>query len=163
MVYESGSIVYEPFLGCCTVVASSQETILGVEQLFYQLQPPQGNATVKVPARQMASRGIRPLMTSKEMEGVLQTGAEASLPAQETYPQRLRRWTDRLRSGDHDGPVVMLREYQVLVSQGAKISPKESEMHETVQRSILQEIGAVLQISTEKASSRLNETVGLAL
>ena len=158
--FESGAVVYEPFLGCCTVVASSQETILGVEQMFYQLQPAQGSAVVKVPARQMAARGIRPLMTSDQMEGVLTAVGDAPSAGQETYAQRLRRWTDQLRSGEHHGALGMLREFNSLLSGGARLSPKETEMHETVQRTTLQEIAAVMQISPGKASARLNEAVG---
>ncbi|MBX3171056.1 MAG: hypothetical protein KF760_26850 [Candidatus Eremiobacteraeota bacterium] len=159
MVYETGTVVYEPFLGCCTVVASTQETILGVEQMFYQLQPAQGSAVVKVPARQMAARGIRPLMTIDQMELVLQRESEVPAPAQETYAQRLRRWTEQLRSGQHQGALGMLREFHSLLSGGARLSPKESEMHETVQRTTLQEIAAVMQISPGKASARLNEAL----
>ncbi len=159
--FESGAVVYEPFLGCCTVVASTQETILGVEQMFYQLQPAQGStAVVKVPARQMAARGIRPLMTSDQMELVLGARADAPAVGQETYAQRLRRWTEQLRSGEHHGALGMLREFHSLLTGGARLSPKETEMHETVQRTTLQEIATVMQISPGKASARLNEAVG---
>lgn len=158
--FESGSVVYEPFLGCCTVVGSTQETILGVEQWFYQLQPAQGNSVVKVPAKQMAARGIRPLMTSDQMEGVLQGESEATSQAQETYAQRLRRWTEQLRSGEHHRALGMLREFNALQTGGARLSPKESEMHETVQRTTLQEIATVMQISQGKASAKLSEALG---
>lgn len=161
MVFESGSVVYEPFLGCCTVVASTQETILGVEQEFYQLQPTQGSSVVKVPAKQMAARGIRPLMTSDQMELVLQAESETPALAQETYAQRLRRWTEQLRSGQHHGAMGMLREFNTLLSDGARLSPKESEMHDTVQRTTLQEISTVMQISQGKASVKLSEALGV--
>lgn len=159
--FESGAVVYEPFLGCCKVVASTQETILGVEQWFYQLQPSQGSAVVKVPARQMTARGIRPLMTADQMELVLQAAAEVPALAQETYAQRLRRWTEQLRSGEHHGALGMLREFATLHSDGARLSPKETEMHETVQRTTLQEIATVMQISPGKASVKLSEALGV--
>ena len=157
--FESGAVVYEPFLGCCTVVASTTETILGVEQVFYQLQPAQGSAVIKVPARQMTARGIRPLMTSEQMQQVLEASGQTPPVAQETYAQRLRRWTDLVRSGDHHGALGMLREFHTLHSGGARLSAKETEMHEAVQRTTVQEISAVMQISPGKASARLSEAV----
>ena len=108
-LYETGATVYEPFLGLCTIVSSTQETMLGVEQMFYQLRPPQGTSVVKVPASQMTSRGIRPLMSEAELEGVLVFELPNPEEKEETYGQRLRRWTERLRSGDHFGATKVLR------------------------------------------------------
>ena len=160
-LYETGATVYEPFLGLCTIVSSTQETMLGVEQMFYQLRPPQGTSVVKVPASQMTSRGIRPLMSEAELEGVLVFELPNPEEKEETYGQRLRRWTERLRSGDHFGATKVLREIRVLVSRGVRLSPKENELQETLNRTVRQEIAAVLGISPGKASVRLSQAVAM--
>ncbi len=85
--FEPGSVVFEPFLGLCRVTHSSQETMLGVGQLFYQLQSRQGSAVVKVPASQMVSRGIRPLLTVDQIEFKLGSESE-HLPQDDTEPVR---------------------------------------------------------------------------
>lgn len=156
VAYELGSMVYEPFLGLCTVVGSTEETMLGVQQMFFELKPLQGTAMVKVPALQMVSRGIRPLMSAEQLEVELEAeGPPWEDPGRETYAQRLKRWTQLLRSGRTASAYDFLREWQKLSELGTRFSPKETEMHENVQRVMVQEISEVLQISSGKASSRL--------
>ncbi|MFN8612079.1 MAG: hypothetical protein U0931_31330 [Vulcanimicrobiota bacterium] len=159
--YELGSLVYEPFLGLCQVTNLCQETMLGVQQDFYELTPRQGNAVVKVPALQMGSRGIRALLTPQQIEEALETQPEvAPSPEQETYAQRLRRWTSALRSGEVGIGYVFLREWSEMSTRGVRFSTKETEMHENVIRTLTEEISEVLQISSGKASSRLTRLVG---
>eukprot|EP01012_Entosiphon_sulcatum_P066131 TRINITY_DN95222_c0_g1_i1.p1 TRINITY_DN95222_c0_g1~~TRINITY_DN95222_c0_g1_i1.p1 ORF type:complete len:189 (-),score=31.17 TRINITY_DN95222_c0_g1_i1:1002-1484(-) len=148
-------MVYEPFLGLCTVVGSSEETMLGVQQIFFELKPLHGTAKVKVPALQMVSRGIRPLMSAEQLEVELEADGQVEDPGRETYAQRLKRWTQLLRSGRTASAYDFLREWQKLSELGTRFSPKETEMYENVQRVIVQEISEVLQISSGKASSRL--------
>lgn len=161
-LYEAGSTVYEPFLGLCTIVASTQETMLGVQQWFYQLRPPEGSSVVKVPASQMAARGIRPLMSLAELETVLQPEEKPSEDAEENYGQRLRRWTDRLRSGEVAGATGILRELRGLTSRGVRLSPKEGELQDSLNKTVKQEIAAVMGISLGKAGLRLNQAVDTA-
>ncbi|MBN9415271.1 hypothetical protein ABS71_05500 [bacterium SCN 62-11] len=156
--FEHGTLVYEPFLGLCQITNSSRETMLGVEQLFYEMQPRQGTAVVKVPAGQMTSRGIRPLMTTDEIEKALHTNSpSAPTTSNETYPQRIKRWTALLRSKQNFGGYEFLLEWQQLSTQGVRLSAQESELHGKIQRSLAQEIAEVLQISAESAAGKINE------
>ena len=156
--FEPGSVVFEPFLGLCRVTHSSQETMLGVEQLFYQLQPRQGSAVVKVPASQMVSRGIRPLLTVDQIETKLSADSE-HLPQDdsETRSQRLHRWTRMVRSEQDSGSYEFLREWHQLLTQGARFGAQENEMYGKIHRSLSQEISDVLQISSGRATSKLNQ------
>ncbi|MBS2039270.1 hypothetical protein JST97_30075 [bacterium] len=154
--YQLGSQIYEPFLGLCTVVDSTEETMLGVSQMFYELKPMEGTSKVKVPASQMASRGIRSLMSAAQIQRELSTTRGSwEDPGRETYAQRLRRWTQLLRSGQVGGAYEFLWDWKKLSELGTRFSPKEVEMHSNVQRVMIQEIAEVLQISTEKASSMI--------
>lgn len=155
--FELGSVVYEPFLGLCRVMNSSQETMLGVEQLFYELQPRQGSAVIKVPAAQMSARGIRPLMSAEQIEGVLTKEQEG--PAEgdpETGSERLRRWTQLLRSEQRAGAYEFVREWHKLAAQGVRFNSQESEMQVKIQRNLVQEMAQVFQISSGRAVIRLN-------
>ena len=132
--------------------------MLGVQHVFYELKPSEGTAKVKVPANQMTSRGIRPLMSPEQIEVELDSEGPAwEDPGRETYAQRLKRWTQLLRSGRTASAYDFLREWQKLSEQGTRFSPKEAEMHVNVQRVMVQEISEVLQISSGKASSRLQK------
>ncbi len=156
--FEPGSVVFEPFLGLCRVTHSSQETMLGVEQLFYQLQPRQGSAVVKVPASQMVSRGIRPLLTVDQIEFKLRSESE-HLPQDdtETRSQRLHRWTRLVRSEHDSGSYDFLREWHQLITQGGRFGVQENEMYGKIHRSLTQEISDVLQISSGRATIKLNQ------
>lgn len=132
--------------------------MLGVQQVFYQLEPRQGSAKVKVPASQMASRGIRPLLSPQQIEGLLGPAEQsAGESQQETYSERVRRWKGLLRSGNETSSYDFLREWHGLAAQGVNFSPKESEMYQNVQRSLTQEVAQVLGLSTGRASARLTQ------
>lgn len=156
--FEHGTLVYEPFLGLCQITNSSRETMLGVEQLFYEMQPRQGTAVVKVPAGQMTSRGIRPLMTADEIERALRTDSpSAPTTSNETYPQRIKRWTALLRSKHNIGGYEFLLEWRQLSTQGVRISAQETELHVKIQRSLAEEIAEVLKISNESAAGKISQ------
>ncbi|MFN8610871.1 MAG: CarD family transcriptional regulator [Vulcanimicrobiota bacterium] len=153
--YEVGSLVFEPFLGLCTVINWMEETVLGVHQSFYELQPGQGNARVKVPASQMPSRGIRTLMSAEQLETILTTTPSANASDDGEIP-RQHRWTRLVRSEQRLGAYEFLQEWRNLESSGANFNSKESEMREKIQKTVVQEIARVFQISLGKASLRLS-------
>lgn len=155
-VYELGALVYEPFLGLCTVVRSSPETMLGVQQTFYELEPRLGGAAVKVPAGQMLSRGIRSLLSVSEIETVLATEAAADHTADEDSNERVRRWTNLLRSEERSGGYQFLREWQMHSAAGTRLSSKEGDMRDKIARTLSQEMAQVLEIPSRTANSRLN-------
>ncbi|MBS2036865.1 hypothetical protein JST97_17875 [bacterium] len=155
--YAPGSVVYEPFLGLCTVVSCNLETMLGCQQLFYEIRPRQGAAVVKVPAAQMATRGIRPLMSAQQIEETLNRAQTSQWEeTEENYSLRLRRWNQLLRSEQKSGGYDFLSEWHHLVAHGVRLTTQETELHGKIQRSLLQEIAQVLQISPNKASLRLS-------
>lgn len=157
--FELGSMVYDPFLGVCTVMNSSEETVMGIRQVFCELKPRENAATIKVPASQMRARGIRPLLTPEQIENALGERESATLgePGQETYSQRLRRWTTQLRSSEELSGYHFLREWHQLTASGVRLTAKETQMCENVQRVVVQEIAQVLQISTARAGTHLNQ------
>ena len=157
-IFRLGSEVYEPFQGLCRVSSSSLETVLGVEQLFYELHPRQGNAVLKVPASQMSSRGIRPLLSCEEITATLAIGDADDLDSSsENSGQRLRRWTRLLRSERSLASYEFMREWCHLEGQGIRFTSQENEMHEKVHRSLTQEISQVLQISNGRAGVKLSQ------
>ena len=158
--FPIGSLVTEPFLGPCLVDGVSQEDILGTTLWFYELKPQGDNAPlVKVPASQMSSRGIRPVMSEAEMSNALSVLEEADDISQEPPSQRMRHWVDRLRSGRHSGPTNVLRQLRRMQQNGVKLTPKELSLEQTVQVSVRQEIACAMKISASQAGLRLNSAL----
>ena len=54
--FSTGSLVFDPCLGLCTLRDSKIESILCTEQSFYELEPKSGRPVLKIPACQMAAR-----------------------------------------------------------------------------------------------------------
>lgn len=157
--FSTGSLVFDPFLGLCTLRDSKIESILGTEQRFYELEPKSGRPVVKIPAGQMAARGIRPLMSKDEMNLALHhTDAELE-QAGEDSSQRMQRWVGLLKSGIQTGVPSILREIRKMNQSGVKLTPKEVDLQETVRNSLRQEIGSVLSLTASKAGLRLNQAM----
>jgi RNA polymerase-interacting CarD/CdnL/TRCF family regulator len=158
--FSTGSLVFDPFLGLCTLRDSRIEKILGTEQRFYELEPKSGRPMVKIPEGQMAARGIRPLMSSAEMSQALHPASEAGteLPAEDSG-QRMQRWIGVLKSGIQNGVPEILREIRKMHQKGVKLSPKEVDLQDTVRNSLRQEIGSVLNLTASKAGLRLNQAI----
>lgn len=155
--YVPGNTVYEPFLGLCTIVSCERETMLGNQQLFYENRPRNGSAVVKVPATQMATRGIRPLMSPEKIEESLERVRSLQWErTDESYSVRLRRWTRMIRSEQEASGYELLSECRHLLAQGIRLTSQESELQGKIQRTLLQEMAQVLQISLGKATLRLS-------
>ena len=158
--FSVGSTVYEPYLGLCTIVDSSEETMLGESLVFFQLQPEHGTTSVKVPARAMASRGIRGLLSSGELEQLLLAPVEAESEgetAREHPSKRVKRWSELVRATSPSGPYNFLREVQDLVATGYRLNAREQEMQEAISRGVVQEIASVLELSAKEAGARFDD------
>ena len=158
--FETGNLVFDPFLGLCTLKDSRIENILGQEQRFYALEPKSGRPIVKVPAGQMTARGIRPLMSLAELAVVLQPTEEVAEAVSEDTSQRMQRWIGILKSGILNGATEILREIRKMQQNGGKLTPKEIDFQDTVRNSLRQEIGSVLKLTASKAGLRLNQAIG---
>jgi len=157
--YAVGVLVVEPFLGLCTVVALTRETILGQDQCYYQLKPALGRSTLKVPASQMASRGIRPVMQPHELDSALSQLPESLSFEEESQGDRMVRWVSCLRSGDQRATPETLRELKVRQALGHALSSKENELMATLCQSLRQEIALAYNTTAARAGARLNQAI----
>ncbi len=155
-VFATGSYVIEPFLGLCLVVGTSQEAILGTQQLFYELKPQSGTSVIKIPSGQMSSRGVRAVMSASEMGEALAVPPVLDDFSQEPAAQRVRQWIAILRTGSHSGPASVLRQLRLMHKRGVKLTPKEVSLEQTVNSSLRQEIASAMNVSTSQAGLRLN-------
>lgn len=155
-----GAQLIEPFLGLCTVVGLSHENILGQEHWFYQLQPAHGRSVLKIPAGQMAARGIRPAMQREEIDSALSHLPESlASDEEETQGQRMLRWVATLRSGRQRATPETLRELKVRQALGHALSSKENELMATLCQSLRQEIALAFNTSAARAGARLNQAI----
>lgn len=158
--FDVGVQLVEPFLGLCTVVGLTQERILGQEQWYYQLRPAQGRSTLKIPAHQMSSRGIRPVMQRHEIDSALSHLPDGlSCDAEESHGQRMLRWVSNLRSGDQRATPETLRELKVRQALGHTLSGKESELMTTLCQTLRQEIALAFNTTASRAGARLNQAI----
>ena len=158
--FQVGVQLVEPFLGLCTVIGLTREKILGQEQWYYQLLPVVGRSTLKIPANQMSSRGIRPVMQPDELDSALRHLPEALSGGEgETQGQRMLRWVAYLRSGDQRATPETLRELRVRQALGHSLSAKESDLMTTLCQTLRQEIALAFKTTASRAGARLNQAI----
>ncbi len=149
-----------PLRGVCELINIQEETILGESHVFYELKPSRSKGKLKIPAKQLESHGIRPLLTPEEMEALLQPVDSPPKPTDEESWQRMKRWQSMLRTGGPQAAKQVLLELKVLEKRGLLTEDKEAqELQRRLYLHLRDEIQLVFNLSAAHAGRKLNEAL----
>lgn len=158
--FPVGIQVMEPFRGLCTVVGYRSEVVLGNPVWLYELKPAGNASTLKIPAQQMHTQGVRRLVSGDTMATILETAKSCRPETAEDQGQRMRRWVSQLRAGSPTAFVAILRELLQLQVQGQRLSSQEAELEVSLSRNLRQEISQAFNVSPAQASRQMRVAVG---
>ncbi|MGE0494106.1 MAG: hypothetical protein AB7S38_33155 [Vulcanimicrobiota bacterium] len=155
-----GGLASVPITGLCRVVEMQEQEMLGEMHRFFVLASEDNDYVVKIPASQIEKMGIRPLLDSEEMEGLLEDPPEIESPKERT-PLLIKKWTRELRSGKPGARRQVLLELNALRLARGKLGKREGAFLETVRTNFRHEIEEVLELSPSQAGYRLNRAIGM--
>ena len=98
--YKNGDQVVLPPYGVGVVSGTTVRSVAGSEYQYYEVDFPNGTSKAFVPVASPQAAGLRPALTKKEVQGVLErlNNGRINLPKQ--WAARHRRVTEILSSGD---------------------------------------------------------------
>lgn len=156
---KPGMMASVPLSGICSVVAVEETEILGDKHRMVVLEPQDGEGQVKVPAKQLEARGIRPLAEPETLTSLLEGELDVEPPAKVPPHRRIKKWTRILRQEGVGARPQVLLEMAALAESGAKISKKERAFEEKVRLNFRREMEEVLELSPIQAGLRLSNFI----
>lgn len=99
-MYQVGDKVSYPMHGAGTIIRIEQKEVLNETKEYYTIAIPVGEIEIAVPVDQAEELGMRPVMSTSDLEDVIETlqGKKTKMP--ENWNRRYRMNFDRLKTGD---------------------------------------------------------------
>src|SRR3989344_3820392 len=154
-LFEPGEKVMYPQFGLGTIAGVTKKQVNGTNLSFYRLEFPLKQMEILVPVKRASENGLRRVMTTEEVEQVLDYLSCAPPPAK---PQQWHRWRKRtleqLKSGD---PLEIAKIFCYLhCLEGKKgLSFTERKILLQVERMLVSEIAVAKQISEDDVEAVL--------
>ena len=152
-----GSQVFYPSHGVATVTGREEREFGGQTQVFYVLELGRGG-TLLVPLNNVERAGVRALISPKEARELLEKVAtDPQLEIKADFGSRKSRaalHAEVLRSGSAEGYSDILRD--MLFCTSDKLSSNEKKTLDVVREYFIDEVGAVLSLSSEQIEAKLS-------
>jgi CarD family transcriptional regulator len=154
---EVGEVVVFGSEGFARVEGLEEQEVLGRATTLLKLYVFDSSMTVSVPLQRARERGLRPVATPDEAEGVLDalaTGRWTSIP----WNRDGRLVKDRYAVGDLESVVDVIGSI-VEVAATKRLNDAQRTLHERARRSLAREIATALDLEQSVAESRIDEAV----
>ncbi|HEX7021515.1 MAG TPA: CarD family transcriptional regulator [Trueperaceae bacterium] len=99
-LFKNGDQVVLPPYGVGVVAGTTTRSVAGADQQYYQVDFPNGTSRAFVPVAAPQAAGLRPALTTEEVQGVLERLANGRISLPKQWAARHRRVTEILSSGD---------------------------------------------------------------
>ncbi|MCW2928520.1 MAG: transcriptional regulator, CarD family [Thermoleophilia bacterium] len=156
-MFEVGDTVVYPPHGAGVVVESPESD----GQRMLTIRIAHNNLTLSVPDSAAAERGVRPAITSEQIDALLAGLTDEAEELKETAQLRTRAAADVERSGDPVRLAATIRDYAARQRDGAKLTAPERKVLETARRILATEIALVRSIPIDEAEALLDSSLGI--
>lgn len=160
-MYQVGDHVVHPMHGSGEISAVITERLYGREQMYYVFTLPTGGLELHIPVDNAQAIGVRSLIDVERADQLLNSFSTLHAERCSNWSKRYRENLERLKSGDLDQVVevlkgLLLREYQQGLSTG------ERKMLYTAKQIFITEIATVTDSSYDTVEHRIYQAVRTA-
>lgn len=129
-----------PAHGVGVIESIETQTIAGVDQKFYVMRILDNDMTIMIPTTNSDNVGLRSIISSKEVENVLDILMERDIKiSSQTWNRRYRDYMDKIKTGSVFEVAVVLRDLYLL-SDDKELSYGERKMMDTAKNLLIKEI-----------------------
>ena len=155
-LFEVGDYAVYPGHGVGRVISVETKEIMGALTQFYSIEILEGGMRVLVPATNVESVGVRPLVSKKEAGDVLNHLRQKAEPRADTqtWNRRYRDYMEKIKTGSVHEIAEVLKDL-LLLSTNKELSFGERKMLDTARNLLITE----LAIATEVDANNLNDQV----
>ncbi|WP_109473335.1 CarD family transcriptional regulator [Ornithinimicrobium cavernae] len=158
MQFTPGQLVIHPHHGPATVQDTITRTVGGVERVYVTLRVQRSDLTVSLPADAAEEVGIRALLSTEQLQEVLDVLQAPSEPFEKQWSRRMKAQQERLLLGDLTVTAAVVRDLVRRDLEGG-LAPAEKDLLKKARKPLLGEFVEALGLSDERAEELLVDAV----
>ena len=158
MKFKRGETVIYPQHGACLVEGVQKKTVFGETREYLILRSVIGEMTLSVPVDQAEQVGVRPPVSSDELEDLVSVLAKPDPRVPSNWSRRFKNHQEKLKSGDVYQVAEVVRNLAAR-NRDAALSAAERTMYERARINLISEIAPALKVSNEDAEAYLDDAL----
>jgi CarD family transcriptional regulator len=156
--FKKGDTVIYPQHGACIVQGTEKKTAFGETRDYLILRSVIGEMTLSVPVDKTEEVGVRPPVSSDELDDLVSVLSKADPRVPSNWSRRFKNHQEKLKSGDVYQVAEVVRNLAAR-NRDAALSAAERTMYERARINLVSEIAPALKVSTEEAERFLDDAL----
>ena len=157
-MYKTGDKILYPMHGAGVIKKIDKREILGEVKEYYLLNVPCGDMEVMIPVDNCEDIGVRPIVSSKELEDAISVLRLESSEMSGNWNKRYRDNMEKIKSGEIISVAEIVRNL-TRINRENKLSAGEKKMLSNARKILQSEIMLVLDIDEEEASEMIDSAI----
>lgn len=158
--FQVGDSAVYPGHGVGTVVAIESKEILGKKHTFYSIHIQESGMKIMVPQNNVASVGLRPIISKKEASEVLKILKKTNVKIDnQTWNRRYREYMEKIKTGSVFEIAEVLRDL-FLLKVDKELSFGERKMLDTARTLLIKELALATQSEELKMEEEVRQIFG---
>ncbi len=155
--FAAGDMAVYPSHGVGQIETIKVQKVGGIDQTFYVLKLLESGMTVMIPTTSSRNVGLRPIISTSEVERVEEILKERDCKISgQTWNRRYREYMDKIKTGSAFEVAVVLRDLLVLQAD-KELSYGERKMMDTAKNLLVRELSVAQQLDEEQVEQQLEE------
>lgn len=139
-MFTTGDMAVYPAHGVGVIEAIKTQSIGGIDQTFYVMKILDNDMTIMIPTSNSSNVGLRAIISSDEVQQVLDILMERDIKiSAQTWNRRYRDYMEKIKTGSVFEVAVVLRDLYLL-SDDKELSYGERKMMDTAKSLLVKEI-----------------------
>lgn len=162
MAFKVGDYAVYPGYGVVRIAAIESKEILGSKHSFYSLQLIENGMKIMVPEKNVASVGMRPIITVEEAQKVVGILKEKNVKIDnQTWNRRYREYMEKIKTGSVYEIAEVLRDLYLLKAD-KELSFGERKMLDSARNHLLRELTLATSQEELFKETEVKEIFGVA-
>ncbi len=162
MAFKVGDYAVYPGYGVVRIAAVETKEILGSKHSFYSLQLIENGMKIMVPEKNVASVGMRPIITIEEAQKVVSILKEKNVKIDnQTWNRRYREYMEKIKTGSVYEIAEVLRDLYLLKAD-KELSFGERKMLDSARNHLLRELTLATSQEELFKETEVKEIFGVA-
>ena len=155
---KKGDTVIYPQHGACVVLNMKRMKAFGKTQDYLILKTVINEMTLSIPVDQISTVGVRPPVSSSELQDLVSVLAKADPRVPANWSRRFKNHQEKLKSGDVYQVAEVVRNLAARDRDSA-LSAAEKTMYDRARVNLISEIQPALRVTTEEAELYLDKAL----
>ena len=155
---KKGDTVIYPQHGACVVLNMKRMKAFGKTQDYLILKTVINEMTLSIPVDQISTVGVRPPVSSSELQDLVSVLAKADPRVPANWSRRFKNHQEKLKSGDVYQVAEVVRNLAARDRDSA-LSAAEKTMYDRARVNLISEIQPALRVTTEEAEIYLDKAL----